>query len=267
MAALPATLARRRIGRGQDRDRALRDRALFAHPGEDGLPRDRDAVIERFLPLARQLALRYSRPSEPFDDVYQVACLALIKAVDRYDPTRGVAFSSYAVPTIVGEIKRHYRDRTWAVHVSRDLLEAALTVERTAEELSGRLGRQPTVAELCGRLGIGPEAVLEAREAVWARRATSMEQPRLASGDEDASTLGESLGAMDEGFARAEQRATLASLMRCLSPRDRETLRLRFDEDLTQDEIAGRLGISQMQVSRILRATLERLRTIAAGAA
>jgi RNA polymerase sigma-B factor len=263
MAALPASHAQRRGGR----DRARRDRALFAHPGEDGLPRHRDAVIERFLPLARQLALRYSRPSEPFDDVYQVACLALIKAVDRYDATRGVAFSSYAVPTIVGEIKRHYRDRTWAVHVSRDLLEAALTVERAADDLSGRLGRQPTMRELTARVGMAPEAVLEAREAAWARRATSMEQPRLAASDEDASTVGESLGAVDDGFARAEERATLASLMRCLSARDRETLRLRFDEDLTQDEIAGRLGISQMQVSRILRATLERLRTIAAGAA
>jgi RNA polymerase sigma-B factor len=263
MAAISTPLTARR-GRGPDAERVRRDHALFASYAERRHPVDRGGVIERFLPLARQLALRYTRPGEPFDDIFQVASLALVKAVDRYDAARGVAFSSYAVPTIVGEIKRYYRDRTWAVHVARDLLEAALTVERASEQLSGRLGRPPTVSELARVVGSSEEHVLAARDAMRARRASSTEERRGPGGDDDGATLGETLGAEDGGFATAEDRATLAALMRCLSTRDREVMRLRFDEDLTQDEIGRQLGISQMQVSRILHATLERLRTIAA---
>jgi RNA polymerase sigma-B factor len=246
-----------------DGERAQRDRALFTDYADGVLGVDRDTVVERFLPLARQLALRYVRPSEPFDDVYQVACLALVKAVDRYDAMRGIAFSSYAVPTIVGEIKRYYRDRTWAVHVSRDLLEAALRVERVASDLSTWLGRRPTVGEIAKRIGITEEEVLDAREAAYARRASSTDEPRSARGDDDAATLGDSLGVEDNGFALAEHRATLNRLSRCLSARDREVVRMRFEEDLTQDAIGQRMGISQMQVSRVLRSALERLRAAA----
>jgi RNA polymerase sigma-B factor len=240
-----------------------RDHALFASYADSEGRIDRDGVVERFLPLARQLAARYSGPSDPFDDIYQVACLALVKAVDRYDPGRGVAFSSYAVPTMVGEIKRYFRDRTWAVHVPRDLLEAALAVERQSEDLLTRLGRQPTVTEIADRLGMTEEEVLEAREAGRARRTTSMEERRGPAGDDDTATLADRLGSAEDGFERAEQRATLEQLVQCLSERDREVLRLRFQEDLTQVEIGMRMGISQMHVSRLLRSAVDRLRTVA----
>jgi RNA polymerase sigma-B factor len=247
-----------------DGERAARDRALFRQyvDGQDRV--GRDAVIERFLPLARRLALRYLRPSESFEDVYQVACLALVNAVDRFEADRGIAFSSYAVPTIVGEIKRYYRDKTWAVHVSRDLLEAALRVERAGGELSTRLGRPPTVTEIAGHLDVTEEDVLEAREAAFARTAGSLERPRVPGEDDDAATLGDTLGGVDPGFEQAEHRATLSSLARCLSARDREIIRLRMEEDLTQGAIGERIGISQMQVSRVLRGAMERLREAAA---
>ena len=195
----------------------------------------------------------------PFDDLFQVACLGLLKAIDRFDPERGRAFSSYAVPTMAGEIKRHFRDRTWSVRVPRDLQELALKVERTASDLSLSLHRQPTVAEIATALGASDEEVLEALEAGSAYEATSLQSP---VGDEGgSSTLGESIGTDDDGFTRAEQRATLDELMRALTPREREVLRLRFAEDLTQSEIGERVGVSQMHVSRIIRHALAQLRT------
>jgi RNA polymerase sigma-B factor len=265
MGAIPIPLpaSARRV----DHERVARDRRRFQRYAATGRPgMDRDALVQRFLPLARRLAARYTRGGEPFDDVFQVACIGLVKAVDRYDPTRGMAFSSYAVPTIVGEIKRYYRDKTWAVHVPRDLLELALRVDRAADDMVAELGRSPTVGELAGRLDMSEEDVLEAREAARARRATSMEQPRGA-GDEDVATLGESIGIEERGFALAEHRATLASVTQCLSERDREIMRLRFAEDLTQDEIGAVMHISQMQVSRVLRASLARLQALGAASA
>jgi RNA polymerase sigma-B factor len=261
MAAFPVALPPARRG---DRDRLARDRSLFARNAT--APRaDRDAVVARFLPLARQLAARYTRGGEPFDDIYQVACIGLVKAVDRYDANRGIAFSSYAVPTIVGEIKRYYRDRTWVVHVPRDLLERALAVESAAEELAGRLGRAATAAEIAVRLNVSAEDVRQARAAGGARRTVSIEERR--GGDQEATTIADGFGVQEDGFERVERRATLETLMRCLSERDREVMRLRFTEDLTQDEIGSRLDISQMQVSRVLRAALERLQAVAASVA
>jgi RNA polymerase sigma-B factor len=227
----------------------------------DDLPDGRDALIERYLPLARHLAARHASAGEPFDDVFQVACIGLVKAVERFDPNRGVAFSSYATPTIVGEIKRYYRDRTWVIHVPRDLLELSLRVERTGDELAAKLGRPATAADIATRLRVGEDEVRRARDAARARRTTSMEQ-RL--GDDDAATIGETFGADEPGYEAAEHRATLDSLMCCLSPRDREVMRLRFNEDLTQDEIGSRMHISQMQVSRVLRGALKRLQAVAA---
>jgi RNA polymerase sigma-B factor len=244
-------------------DRARSDRRLFLRFVDAHDPVDREAIVERFLPLARQLAARYQRPDEPFDDVYQVACFGLVKAVDRFDVGRGVAFSSYAVPTIMGEIKRHFRDRTWAVRVPRDLQELALRVDRVVTELTRELGRAPSVDEVARAIDAEPEEILEAMQASSAYRATSLETPRAGGDNEPGDTLGDSVGIVDDGFHRAEQRAVLHALMRSLTPREREVVRLRFEEDLTQAAIGERIGVSQMQVSRVLRHAIARLRTLA----
>ncbi|HEX2104493.1 MAG TPA: sigma-70 family RNA polymerase sigma factor, partial [Solirubrobacteraceae bacterium] len=186
------------------------------------------------------------------------------KAIDRFDLSRDVAFSSYAVPTILGEIKRYFRDRTWSVRVPRDLQELALRVDRKLTELSTDLRRQPTVDEIAEAVGMDAEQVLEALEASAAYRATSLSTPR-GSDDEAGETLGDTVGMSEEGFALAEHRATLDRLLQTVSPREREVLRLRFEEDLTQAEIGERIGVSQMQVSRIIRQSINRLRTVAHG--
>jgi RNA polymerase sigma-B factor len=243
-------------------NRAEQDRALFARYLDKRDPVDREMLVERFLPLARQLARRYQRPEEPFDDLFQVACLGLVKAIDRFDLEREVAFSSYAVPTILGEIKRYFRDRTWSVRVPRDLQELALKVDRAVSDLALDLHRQPTVEEISAKVGADEEDVLEALEASGAYKATSLESPR-GSEDEAGETLGDTLGTEEHGFELAEDRATIEHLMRSITPREREVLRLRFIEDLTQAEIGERIGVSQMQVSRIIRQSVARLRAYA----
>lgn len=242
-----------------DRD----ERRLFHRLVADRDPAARAALVERYLPLARQLARRYQRQDEPIDDLLQVASLGLLKALDRFDPDRGIAFSSYAVPTIVGELKRHFRDRTWAVRVPRDLQELALRVDRLVGDLSRELHRQPSVEELAQRAGVRPEEVLEALEAGAAHRSTSLDAPRAGQGDDPGETVGEALGGAEDGYERAEERATLAQLLQAIGPRDREVLRLRFEEDLTQAEIGEIVGVSQMQVSRIIRQAISRLRVAA----
>jgi RNA polymerase sigma-B factor len=242
-------------------DRVDRDRALFERYLDRRDPYDRELLVERFLPLARQLARRYERPEEPFDDLFQVACLGLVKAIDRFDLSRDVAFSSYAVPTILGEIKRYFRDRTWAVRVPRDLQELALRVDRKVTELSTDWHRAPTVAELALALALDEEDVLEALEASAAYRTTSLSLPR-SNDDEAGETLGDTVGTAEEGFGLAEHRATLDRLLQAVSAREREVLRLRFEEDMTQAEIGALIGVSQMQVSRIIRQSLSRLRGI-----
>jgi RNA polymerase sigma-B factor len=248
-------------GRGAERTRE--DRELFLRY-RDGDSEARDQLVERFLPLARQLARRYQRASEPLDDLLQVASMGLIKAIDRFDADREIAFSSYAVPTILGEIKRHFRDRTWAVRVPRDLQELTLKVDRAVGELSEDLRRQPSVAQIAEAVGADEEDVLEALQAGGAYRAVSLEAPRGGDGgEEDATTLAESIGVDEEGFDRAEERATLAQLLTSVSPREREVLRMRFEEDMTQAEIGAVIGVSQMQVSRVIRQALARLRAAA----
>jgi RNA polymerase sigma-B factor len=245
-----------------DGDRVARDRRLFGRYRDGtGAPTDRDDVVVRFLPLARQLAARYARPPEPFEDVYQVACMALVKAVDRYDADREVAFSSYAVPTIVGEIKRYYRDHTWVVHVPRDLAELAVRVQRTTADLTSRTGRPATLAEIAAELGVGEDEVRQARDAIRARRPTPLE----LDDDDDAARapgLDTCHGVEEPGYERAEQRALLAELLRHVPPRDRAAVCLYFQGDLTQADIGARLGVSQMQVSRILERSLARLREL-----
>jgi RNA polymerase sigma-B factor len=218
----------------------------------------REALVQRFLPLARQLARRYQRGSEPLDDLIQVASLGLLKAIDRFEPERPTAFSSFAVPTILGELKRHFRDRGWSVRVPRDLQEQAVRVERVAEELTRTLGRAPTPAELAEHMGITAEQVLEAREAAGAYRAVSLDRPR--DEDEEGDGMADSMGIEDPGFGLAEDAATVERLMGVLGDREREVLRLRFVEDLTQSEIGARVGVSQMHVSRLIRQAVERLR-------
>jgi RNA polymerase sigma-B factor len=227
-------------------------------------PRDpvlREKLAERFLPLARHLARRYVRGGEPLDDLVQVASLGLVNAIDRFDPSRDVAFTSFAVPTIVGELKRHFRDKGWFVRVPRDLQELALRVQRAGDEASHRLGRAPTPAELADELEISVEQVLEAREAIGAHHAVSLDRP--ADEDDDGASVGDAIGVEDAGYRRAEDAATVERMAdELLSDREREVLRLRFENDLTQSEIGARVGISQMQVSRVLRTALARLREV-----
>ncbi|HUR84509.1 MAG TPA: SigB/SigF/SigG family RNA polymerase sigma factor [Solirubrobacteraceae bacterium] len=243
--------------------RTREEQALFARLAADGDRRAREELVERFLPLARSLALRYQHSYESFDDLLQVASVGLVKAVDRFDPTREIAFSSYAVPTILGEIKRHFRDHTWAVRMPRNLQELSLRLDRAVSDLSEVLHRQPSVAELAAVVQSDEEAVLEALQAGGAYRALSFEV-RLGSA-EDGQTLGESVGVGEDGFERAEARATIEWLLATVTERERDVLRMRFEEDMTQAEIGAVIGVSQMQVSRIIRQALSRLRILAEG--
>ena len=260
----PPRPAERSDGAGGNRgaaERTREDRLLFERYLRGGDQRAREELVTRFLPLARQLARRYQRAEEPLDDLVQVASLGLIKAIDRFDPDRQVAFSSYAVPTILGELKRHFRDRTWSVRVPRDLQELALRVDKVVASLSRDLRRAPSVPEIARAVQATEEQVLEALEAAGAYRATSLEAPR--GGEDEGDTLGDSVGTDEGGFALAEDRATLGRLLTTISPREREVLRLRFEEDMTQAEIGEIIGVSQMQVSRIIRGALARLRLAA----
>ena len=272
-AVAPAPVARRRNGRSRraaadpergsateaDRfARTLRERQLFARFRSRGDLAAREELVERFLPLATRLAQRYHRGAEPLDDLVQVASLGLLKAIDRFDPERGFAFSSFAVPTIVGELKRYFRDKGWALRVPRDLQELTQRVNGTTDRLVDELGRTPTVAEIAGALEITAEQVLEAREAATAYRAESLDQP--FGDDQDATSVVDTLGVHEPGYLQAEQSATLEAMMSVLSDREREVLRLRFAEDLTQSEIGRRVGVSQMHVSRLLRQAVTRLR-------
>ena len=243
-------------------DRRIREDArLFRAWVDRGDRRARAQLVERFLPLARSLARRYERGTEPLEDLVQVASVALVKAIDRYDPARGYAFSSFAVPTIAGELKRHFRDQTWMVRPPRGVQEVTLRVEGALARLTQQLDRSPTTSELAEAVGVSDEAILEAMQARSARGALSLHAPQ---GDPaDAMSLQDTLGAEDPDIERAETRAELDRLMTEISPRAREMLRMRFEEDMTQAEIGAAIGISQMQVSRILRQTITRLREVA----
>jgi RNA polymerase sigma-B factor len=236
------------------------DAELFARAREHGDARAREQLVERYMPLARRLARRYQRTEEPLEDLVQVASLGLLKAVDRFDSDREVVFSSYAVPTILGEIKRHFRDRTWSVRVPRDLQELALRVDRAVTQLSVGRRHSPSIAEIAVVVGASEEQVLDALEAGSAYRASSLDAPRSTQGEEVTESVADGIGVQEGGFERAEERATLEPLLARISPRERLVLRLRFGEDLTQAEIGERIGVSQMQVSRLIRQALARLR-------
>lgn len=240
--------------------RARADRILFERLA-NGDARARDELADRFMPLARSLARRYESSGEPMEDLVQVASLALVKAIDRFDASRGHAFSSFAVPTIVGELKRWFRDKTWAVRPPRELQELIMRLDRVSVKLSQELDRAPTVAELAEAAGSDEEHVLEALQARSGRGTLSMHAPQ--GGDAESSTLEDGIGDEDDGFERAESRTLLDDLCSGLPARSREVLRMRFEEDMTQSEIGERLGVSQMQVSRIIRQTITHLRHVA----
>ncbi|MEA2324192.1 MAG: polymerase sigma-B factor [bacterium] len=235
--------------------RAQREQELLRRIHGNGDMRARDQLAEEMLPLARALAGRYAGRGEPLDDLVQVACVGIMKAIDGFDVTREVRFSSYATPTVLGEIKRHFRDKTWSVRVPRGLQELQLQVAKARDKLTNELGRSPTVQELAQAISAPFEEVLATIQSSSARRTRSLEEPT----GEDV-TLADSLGGNDPELDRAEMRALLDGAFGVLSDRDREVLRLRFEEDMTQTEIATRIGVSQMQVSRLIRQSLARLR-------
>ena len=244
---------------------AREDRRLLVRYHRHGDLSAREELVHRFLPLARQLARRYQRGPEPLDELVQVASVRLVKAIDRFDPDRTTAFSSYAVPTMVGEIKRYFRDFGWAVHVPRGLQERTVAVQSTSSRLAKELGRSPSAAEVGGALDLTEEEVHEAREAALAYDSLSLDAPRGGAENAEDSDLGDTIGETDGRLELVELGATIAPALRELPERDRQILRLRFMEDMTQSQIADRIGVSQMHVSRLIRRSLGRLAAAAEG--
>jgi RNA polymerase sigma-B factor len=221
----------------------------------------REALVRRFMPLARSLARRYDRSSEPFEDLVQVASLGLLKALDRFDPALGHPFASFAVPTILGEMRRHFRDAGWSVHVPRGSQERALKVRDAQERLANERGRAPTVNELAEYLELATDEVIDALQAIQAYESLSLDAPRPGATDE-VTSYGDAMGEEDGRYELVEMDATVSSVLGHIPQRERLILRMRFVEDLTQTEIAERVGISQMQVSRLLRRSLDQLRAL-----
>ncbi len=220
--------------------------------------RAREQLVERFLPLARKLARRYQGAHEPLDDLVQVASLGLVKAIDRYDADRGIAFSSFAVPTILGELKRYFRDVGWSVRVPRGTQELAIKVEQIQRRLTAQTGRPPTFNEIAEYAELSVEDVLDALEAAAAHHAVSLDIPREDS-EGEIGTLGDAIGEIDERFDLVETGTSIGEAAKHLSERERQVLALRFIADRTQTQIAAEIGVSQMQVSRILRKSLSKL--------
>ena len=233
-------------------------RQKFHEYGRTRDPVLRDELVTAHLGLAEYLARRFTNRGEPLDDLVQVASVGLLKAVDRFDPERGLEFSTYATPTIVGELKRHFRDKGWAVRVPRRIQELHLRLGKVVSTLSQDLGRSPTIAEVSERAGASEEEVLEAMEAGRAYRFASLDAP--GGGEEDSQTLASQLGEEDASLEGIEHRIALSPLISELPRREQTILHLRFFEGLTQSEIADRLGISQMHVSRLLARSLSKLR-------
>lgn len=235
---------------------------LFVRWQESGDQRAREELVNRFLPLARNLARRYAGAREPFDDLLQVASLGLVKAIDRFDVDRGAAFSSFAVPTILGELKRYFRDLGWSVHVPRGAQEQALKVQEAHEQLTTKTGRPPTVPELAEYLELNVEDVLDGLETAAAHHSTSLDAPREDHSSGESGSLVDVFGEEDHRYELVDETLTISVAARQLSARERRVLGLRFVEDMTQTQIAQEIGVSQMQVSRILRRALNRLREL-----
>jgi RNA polymerase sigma-B factor len=232
---------------------------LWRRFARDRDPAIREELVRRNMPFAKRLALRYRGASESFDDLLQVANLGLLGAIDRFDPERGIPFTAFASPTILGELKRHFRDRVWTVRVPRGLHDRMADVDRAISELTKELQRSPSVGEIAERLELEQTDVLEVMEASHNRRPLSLDRP-AGNDDADESAPTEWIGEEDEAFELVEGRIALGSALPHLDERERLVLRLRFVEDMTQSQIAERIGHSQMHVSRILRRALSRLR-------
>lgn len=234
-------------------------------PPPSAQDRSNEQLVEGLMPLAKRLASRYRHAGESQEDLEQVACLGLVKAVDRYDPDAG-PLVRYAVPTILGELRRHFRDKGWGVHVPRSVQENLLAVNRCIERQTASLGRAPTAGEIAAATGMASEDVIEALDAGASYTPAALDAPQR--GDEpDARSLGDSLGETDPNYALVELGESLGPAFRDLPPREQAIVRLRFFEDLTQAEIAERVGVSQMHVSRLLRRALDTLHTAVGTAA
>lgn len=254
-------LPRTRLVASTSSERATRDREdreLIRRCQNDPDDRIRAQAVEAFMPLVRSLARRYRRGEEPLEDLEQVAVLGLLGAIKRFNPDRGTAFASFAVPTIAGELRRHFRDKGWVVHVPRDLQERCLAVRRATQEMATTLGRAPTVSELGVQLGHSDEEILQARQAMHAMRPASLDR-QAAHGDDDDDRPMNGFGDIDPGYQRCDDSVTIDALLSHVPERERQIIELRYAGDLTQSEIGARLGISQMHVSRLLRRTLQEL--------
>jgi RNA polymerase sigma-B factor len=259
----PATAGKQSAVGAQARQGAdRRDRTLFLRWRRDDDGAAREELIARFSPLSRRLARRYRNTSEPLEDLYQVAQLGLVKAVDGYDPDRGFPFAAYAVPTILGELRRHFRSSCWAVHVTRAEQERALDLRLAERALADEYGRSPTVSELAQFMELSTEEVLDGMQALCALGSVSLDAPRGGDADDEDGSYADTFGVEDSRYALVELGSDLVAALRLLEPRQREILRLRFFEELTQREIAERIGVSQMQVSRRLAQCLADLREI-----
>ncbi|HVO53828.1 MAG TPA: SigB/SigF/SigG family RNA polymerase sigma factor [Solirubrobacterales bacterium] len=234
------------------------ERELWRRFEAERSPAIREELVRRYLPFAKNLALRYRGASESFDDLFQVASLGLVNAIDRFDPSRGTPFAAFASPTILGELKRHFRDRVWTVRVPRGLHDRMAEVDKAISELTVKLQRSPSVGEIAERLELDPTDVLEVLEASHNRRPLSLDRP--VGNDDEESTAAEWIGDEDQGYELVEDKLALEEVLPHLDERERTVLKLRFVDDLTQSQIAEQIGHSQMHVSRILRRALDRIR-------
>ena len=243
-------------------DSPISDQELLRRYHEGGDRDARERLVQRHLPFVRALARRYAGRGEPLEDIEQVGTIGLLKAIDRYELSRDVALTTYATPNVVGEIKRHFRDRGWAIRIPRGLQELNSRMSSAIERLTSTLGRAPSIAEMAAELETTPEQVLEALEAGSAYAPMSLSSAPSYEGDLDPM---EALGEEDQAFTRSEERATLEPALRGLPDRERQILKKRFEEGLTQTQIAEQIGISQMHVSRLIRKSLGRMRAELAG--
>ena len=236
---------------------------LFRRWQIDGDTTAREALVDQYMPLARSLARRYDRSSEPYEDLLQVAALGLLKALDRFDPSRGPSFASFAIPTILGEMRRYFRDSGWSLHVPRGDKERALKVRDAQESFANTHGHAPTVSQLAQFLELDEEQVIDALLAIQAYEALSLDAPRPGAED-DAITYGDAVGEDDQRYELVELDVTVVAVLDQIPLRERQILRMRFIEGLTQTQIAEQVGVSQMQVSRLLRRSLDQLRALTA---
>lgn len=248
----------RRAPKGKDAWDKERTRELFRLYKEKGDEEARGQLIVSHLNLVRFLASKFKNRGEPLDDLVQVGTIGLIKAIDRFDPERGLEFTTYATPTILGEIKRHFRDKGWSIRVPRRLQELSAKVNQATEELTVELQRSPSVEEIAAKLGVSAEEILEAMESSGAYTSVSLEAGGTSE-DDEAPALIDRLGSVDEDLDASDDRMVIDDAIRDFSPREQEIVRMRFIDGLTQVEIAKRLGVSQVQVSRLLRRTLRKI--------